>query len=250
MHNPGTPKTISRPDFDVRPQPAPSENEVHLWTIHLAGIRCSESRWRSILSPDETARADRFHFVRDRQTFTATRALLRIVLASYAHCNPSALSFSYSETGKPRLRPMDGENGLQFNVSHSGDTALLACSRSREVGVDVEQIRTDVNCKTVANRFFSSAEQEALARLTNPELHRGFFRCWTRKESYLKARGTGLSSRLDSFDVSICPGDRKALLATRPDANEADLWSLCEVDVGEAYAAALSIRGQDWELKQ
>lgn len=248
MHNPSDSKKISHIDFDFESEARLAENEVHLWRIHLDELAPAESRWRSVLSGDELARANRFHFQRDRQNFTATRALLRIILASYVGCNPATLSFVYSERGRPLLSPTHRDAGLQFNVSHSAARALLAFARSRQVGVDVERLRNNLDCDAVARRYFSPIEQEALAAMEGSELFSGFFRCWTRKEAYVKAQGGGLSLPLRDFDVSMTPGEQNALLATRPNADEAACWSLCDIDAGVGYAAALSVKGHDWVL--
>lgn len=225
------------------------ENEVHLWRIELDAVAAGELRWRGILSSEEQARADRFHFARDRQNFSATRALLRILLANYAECRPEELSFVYGDRDKPSLAQSPDAGRVEFNVSHSGSRALLAFARGRELGVDVEQVRNNFDHEALARRYFSAAEQEALAALPQPQRCAGFFRCWTRKEAYIKAHGAGLSLPLSGFDVSLVPGEQNALLATRPDAGEAALWSLCEVEAAEGYEAALCVRGQGWVLR-
>ena len=239
---------IADGDFEAGHQLSLAENEVHLWEIDLDAVATGESRWRTVLSPDELARADRFHFARDRQAFTATRALLRTVLGSYLGCDPSKLTFVYSDKGRPVL----GANHalpVQFNVSHSGTKALFVFSLRRDVGVDVERIRHNLDYELLAARYFSPAEQKALAALPLSERCGGFFRCWTRKEAYIKAQGAGLSLDLDSFDVSVARDEQNALLATRPDADEAARWSIREVDAGEGYAAALCVKGHEWVLK-
>lgn len=242
--------TIADADFDAGATSSLAENEVCLWSIHLDKIAQAEPRWRTLLSKEELTRADRFHFIQDRQTFTATRALLRIILASYIGCEPAVVTIGYSEKGKPLLGPKHQGTGLQFSVSHSGARALLAFAKLREVGVDVELIRNNLDCKSLSRRYFSPAEQTALAALQGSDLCKGFFRCWTRKEAYVKARGMGLALPLHDFDVSINPGEQRILLATRPHPHEASQWSLCEVELGDGYAAALCVRGHDWKLKR
>src|SRR5260221_2430191 len=96
---------ISDPDFQVGVALSLAEDEVHLWRIDLAAVAPAEKRWQKILSPDERARAARFHFERDRQHFTATRALLRTILANYVGAEPAHLIFRYSEKEKPYLVP-------------------------------------------------------------------------------------------------------------------------------------------------
>jgi 4'-phosphopantetheinyl transferase len=243
--------------FHLETQTTLPDDEVHLWRVDLAVVAQGqgEQRWQQILSADERTRAARFHFPKDRQYFTATRALLRIILGSYVGCDPPELVFQYSAREKPSLNrtphPTSSLSGSQveFNVSHSGDVALLAFSRARSLGVDVEQLRENCDHAAIARRFFSEQEQTQLAELPPSERHLGFYRCWTRKEAYIKAQGAGLSLPLDQFDVSLKPGERNALLSTRPDETEAAQWSLQEVPAGEGYVAALCVRGHGWRLK-
>lgn len=228
------------------------EDEVHLWRVELASVAKGEQRWEQILSADERARAARFHFPRDRQYFTATRAMLRTILAGYTASDPKDLVLRYSDNGKPSLSPGSPGNAgtqIEFNVSHSGDVALLAFTQGRALGVDVEYVREDFDHETIARRFFSVQEQGQLAAFAPAERYVGFFRCWTRKEAYIKAQGTGLSLPLDQFDVSLRPGEARVLLSTRPDSTEAAHWSLQEVPAGDGYVAALCVRGDGWRLR-
>ncbi|MGA9130662.1 MAG: 4'-phosphopantetheinyl transferase superfamily protein, partial [Candidatus Sulfotelmatobacter sp.] len=225
------------------------EDEVQLWRVDLEAIRSDESRWQSVLSPDESKRASRFHFVSDRQRFVASRALLRTILGAYLTAHANDLSFSYSEEKKPSLGSAHADSGLTFNVSHSGAIALYAFTRRREIGVDVEQARRDFDVERIARRFFSPREQRRLADFSAEERVDAFFRCWTRKEAYIKATGKGLSLPLTQFDVSLGPVNKSALLETRPDGSEAGRWFLREVRGGAGYMAALCVRGQDWKLK-
>jgi len=224
------------------------EDEVQLWRADLDAIRGDESRWEKLLSTDEAARASRFHFARDRQCYVAGRALLRIILASHLGQEPAELRFSYSKKEKPSLDPTKTGSDLTFNISHSGGIALLAFSRGREIGVDIEQVRPNSDLEAIARRFFSQHEQKQLAALSKDEKIDAFFRCWTRKEAYVKATGDGLSLPLSQFDVSIAPEEMNALLATRPDGKEASRWLIREVTAGSGYAAALCVRGRDWKL--
>jgi 4'-phosphopantetheinyl transferase len=239
---------ISDPAFQLDAALALPRDEVHLWRIDLDALASEEQRWQQMLSQDEQARAAGFHFTRDRQHFAATRACLRIILARYLGSEPAALKFHYSEKAKPSLDPSFGRNQVEFNVSHSGAKALLAFARSRALGVDIEHIRDNFDPGAIAGRFFSEHEQRQLKALAPEEKFNGFFRCWTRKEAYIKAHGAGLSLPLDQFEVSLRPAEENALLATRPDAAEAALWSLRDVPTEKGYVAALCVRGHGWRL--
>jgi 4'-phosphopantetheinyl transferase len=240
---------ISDAAFQLRARLTLPENEVHLWRVDLSAVAAEEPKWQQILSAEERARASRFHFSRDRQYFTATRALLRVILAGYIASEPAELVFRYAEKGKPSLSPHHSGNQVEFNVSHSGTRALLAFARGRALGIDVEQIRENFEPEALAVRFFSAHEQSHLAALEPSQKYQGFFRCWTRKEAYIKAEGSGLSLPLPQFDVSLKPGDENALLATRPHDAEAGLWSLREIPAGDGYVAALCVQGHGWRLK-
>jgi len=149
------------------------EDEVQLWRVELAAVASGEQHWAQVLSDDELARAARFHFERDRQHFTATRALLRTILASYVEADPKVLRFRYSDKEKPSLISERAENTVEFNVSHSGNAALLAFARGRALGVDVEYMREDFDHDAIAARFFSENERRQLAALAPAERYRG-----------------------------------------------------------------------------
>lgn len=243
---------ITDAGFQIETPLALPEDEVHLWQADLDAIGTEESRWLAVLSPDESARASRFHFPSDRQRFVASRALLRTILGGYLATDPNRVRFSYSKKEKPSLGMEHVGSDLTFNISHSGGIALFAFTRRREIGVDVELVRRDFDIDAIARRFFSAKEQEELAAFTNEKSEKkfeAFFRCWTRKEAYIKATGEGLSLPLRQFDVSIAEGDHDALRATRPDPAEAALWSLREIPAGSGYVAGLCVRGRTWRLK-
>jgi 4'-phosphopantetheinyl transferase len=239
---------ISDSSFKIPESLALPEDEVQLWRIDLEALRHDESRWNRLLSSDELKRASRFHFPRDRQHFAASRALLRTILAVYLKTDPGSLTFSYSKKDKPSLGMPHASAGIAFNISHSGAIALFAFARNRDIGVDVEHLRLDFDAEAIARRFFSAHEQIELAAVDKEHRVEAFFRCWTRKEAYIKATGDGLSLPLTQFDVSLASGDTNALIATRPDNSEAAHWLLQEVPAGPQYIAALCVRGRDWKL--
>lgn len=226
-----------------------SENEVQLWRAGLDTLRSEESRYREVLSAEEASRAERFRFDVDRFRYTASRALLRMILAGYLRTDPKEVTFSYSSKDKPLLSGAFSESDIHFNISHSGEVTLLAFARGLKVGVDVEFARRESDLEAIARRFFSAQEQQQLSALPTEERLDAFFRCWTRKEAYIKATGDGLSLPLHQFDVSIAAGSGDALIATRPDADEAGRWLLRDVPAGFGYAAALCVSGRNWRLK-
>jgi 4'-phosphopantetheinyl transferase len=207
--------------------------ELHLWKVYLSGnIPVDEET----LSEDERVRRRRFRFGEDRQRFGLARILLRRLLGGYLNRIPEQIKFDYTEYGKPTLSFVVGQERMEFNVSHSGDVILLAFTRGVPVGVDVEQIKTLPDLELIAKRFFSSAEQQDLDLLSGLDKVAAFFRCWTRKESVIKACGEGLSMPLDSFQVSLLPGEPAHLLRS-PDQN---FWMLLDLAPEPGYAAAVA----------
>lgn len=219
-------------------------HEAHLWRLVLDSAG-GEGAATDILSEDERARAARFYFERDRRRFSAGRAALRRILAAYLDRAPADLVFTLGPHGKPALE----DSGLEFNLSHSGGCGLLAVARGRRVGVDVEGIRTDFACEEIARRFFAPAEVEALAASAPAEYATAFFRCWTRKEAYVKARGDGLSLALDRFEVPLEAAATRALASCLDDPSESSRWSLREILPGPGFLGALVVEGDGWTLR-
>ena len=218
-----------------------SSHHVDVWRVHLSSTTPNETT----LSEDERQRSSRFHFDKDRNRFIIAHASLRDILSRYLHGEPQQISFSTNEFGKPFLP----DHEIEFNLSHSGDYALIAVTRGRSVGVDIEQIRMDVEIENLASRYFSTGEVSELMGLPPHGRVVGFFNCWTRKEAYVKARGLGLSLPLDGFDVSLAPNEPSVLRATRPDPDEATRWSLHSIFVDRDYVGALVIEGGGLKLR-
>jgi 4'-phosphopantetheinyl transferase len=220
------------------PSGAIREGEVHLWRRSLEDSPAAIDACFALLSPEERQKARRYRVERPRSDYVLTRGSLRLLLAGYLHLNPQDFSFQYTAHGKPFLKDY---RDLRFNVSHTDGLALLAFVPEREIGVDVEKIRAQSDVLKMAERFFSDHERQHLRNLQGDELHAAFFRCWTRKEAYIKAKGEGLSLPLHQFDVSIAPDEKQALLATRPDGQEALRWAIGDVPVPSGYAAAIAV---------
>ena len=217
---------------DLRP------DVVEVWICSLEVSPPTERMCYELLSLEERERASRYRVGRPREEFILTRGTLRSLLSRYLRATPQELLFRYSAYGKPFL---DRHYDLRFNVSHSGGLVLMAFARAREIGIDVEKVDREVDAKKLSERFFSVRERQCLKDLSGEELQAAFFRCWTRKEAYVKARGEGLSLPLHQFDVSLAPDETRALLATRPDPSEASRWLLCDFAVPPGYAAALAL---------
>ena len=140
-------------------------------------------------------------------------------------------------------------SNLRFNLSHSHEFGLFAIARHREIGIDLERIRSGLADTQIAERFFAVEEIRILRALPRDAQDKAFFDCWARKEAYVKAKGEGLSMPLDQFEVSLVPGEPTALLSTKANPQEASRWSFRELFPAHGFVAAVAVQGNDWRLK-
>jgi len=222
---------------------------IDLWFAELDCPPVPLGQMAQTLSSDETQRADRFHFIRDRNRFIASRSMLRHILARYLDCTPGEIRFAYQDGGKPQVaHPASLDGDLRFNLSHSADAAVYAISRGNEVGVDIELICPKVPWPEIAKTFFASGEIAKLYQLPSHLRTTAFFNCWTRKEAYVKARGDGLSHPLATFEVSLAPDESPALLSAR-DPGELERWRVLQLSLGNGFVGALVVEGGPSSLR-
>ncbi len=220
-------------------------DRVDLWWENMDRHIQRVLDFRNTLSGDERRRAERFRFDRHRERFIVQRGMLREILSGYLEMPPGEIRFCSGPGGKPAIA---GQNPMTcFNLSHSGGYAFYAVAWGREVGVDVEVVRPKPKAAALVDRFFSSNEKAAFRKLEVHEQDAAFFAGWTRKEAYVKALGQGLRFPLDCFDVSLMPGDQKALLNVEGAPEEARRWFLGDIDLGSDFRAALAVdmKGSD-----
>lgn len=232
------------------PRGLPRAGEV---LVHRADARLSAEvaqRLKRGLSEPERLRADRFHFDRDRHCFLLGRSAVRALVGAALDVPPDEVPFVEGPHGKPELAP---GTGLHFNVSHSGDRVLIGLALE-PLGVDIERVRETTDLEGISRRFFSEREVQVLFRLPPEQRPDAFFRCWTRKEAFIKALGDGLSHPLDAFEVTLAPDEPARLLETRRDPEAARSWELRALPAPPGYHAALcarapisSVRLLDWD---
>jgi 4'-phosphopantetheinyl transferase len=221
------------------------EREIHVWRAYLDCGEIVLHRFEETLAPDEKARANRFVFRQDRNRYVAARGALRELLGRYLNRSPAEVEFEYSSKGKPSLDAKFGKRSVQFNISHSHGLALFAFAVGRNLGIDVEFVRPEVPADEIAERYFSPQEVTELRALPVSLRAEGFYRCWTRKEAYVKARGEGLHIPLESFHVSLTPGQPERL-----ESADSYRWSMQSLYPDPHYVAALVAEGQDLRLRQ
>ena len=223
-------------------------NEIHVWRVSLARTETCLQNLQQTLSTDEQTKAEHFHFPKGRSQFIVSRGALRAILSRYLHINPSHLRFEYNPYGKPSLIASQNGDTLRFNLSHSRGITLIAITKNRDIGIDIEGINPKFPCLEIAEKFFTPLESYVLRSLSEHLQPTAFFTCWTRKEAYIKAVGKGLSIPLDQFDVTLAPGEPAALLNIEQNPEEASRWSLIELIPSSDMVGAVAVAGHCWKL--
>ena len=226
-----------------------NKNDIHIWQASLHWPRQKINDALCLLSEEEQARAKRFVMDIHRENYITSHAILREVLSYYLRCSPQDLQFRRNSHGKPYLSELLGDVNLQFNMSDSQQVAMYAITLGREVGIDVEFMKPDVHVMEIAERFFSPKEYEQLLLLPAADRLQGFYRCWTRKEAYIKAIGQGLSFPLSRFTVSLQPEKWDCLLEVDGRTDLVRPWKLFSIQSVVGYQAALAIEGEVGEVK-
>jgi 4'-phosphopantetheinyl transferase len=214
---------------------------VHVEVAELDVAAAAIERSRVLLSADELRRASRFLREEDRARFIAARAWLRVLLGRALGVAPASVAFVYGPHGKPALAPPLAASGVRFNLSHSAGKALAAWTTGAEIGADIEAVRSVRYGEKIARRYFSDDEQAEMAGPAAPPWDESFFRCWTRKEAFIKAVGDGLAYPLRSFSVPMTPEALRAPVRVHGPAGASRRWSLSSVDGGPGFLAAVVV---------
>ncbi|UCG85771.1 MAG: 4'-phosphopantetheinyl transferase superfamily protein [Gemmatimonadota bacterium] len=229
--------------------PQLTEGMVQVWRVALDAPRSIVEQLKTVLSNRERERTEEIAFERQRLRFIMGRACLRVLLGDYLRQSPRDLDFTYGPHGKPALRSSQAIGSIRFNLAHSHEMALYAFALNREVGVDIEHWHTVDDGPGIARRFFAPEEIKELEALPPDRWQEGFFRCWTRKEAYIKARGEGLTMPLSEFSITVQSRDQAVLLRSVADPNDVSRWSVEDLHPADQFSAALVAEGADWSVE-
>jgi 4'-phosphopantetheinyl transferase len=207
----------------------------------VAHENVDDAQVMAILSHDEIRRAGSFRFERDRRLFTFARALVRRTLSRYVNVPPSSWRFGSSPLGRPFILFPTEARTLRFSASHTDGLVMCAVAAGRDVGADVERV-LDCAPLEIADRFFASREAEAIRASNGAEQTLSFFSYWTLKESYIKARGLGLSLPMNKFSFRLSPGASPSLHIDPGLGDQAAGWHFLSLRPTQSHCAALCIR--------
>jgi 4'-phosphopantetheinyl transferase len=229
------------PDLKLHPL------EADIWYCQVDLSKSVLSDLYALLSHGEKERADQYCFERDRNRYVARHGGLRTVLALYTGVSPSGIKFHQGSMGKPALT----SSSISFNMSQSKDLAVFAIGKEAKLGVDIEWIGSiaEEEMDDVARQFFSEGEIAELKALPPDKRTEAFFRCWTRKEAYVKVRGEGLLAPLNSFQVSVTSGYAAKSRRIEGGVLDASEWTLLDLNSPRGYVGALAIDGPGWHIK-
>jgi 4'-phosphopantetheinyl transferase len=193
----------------------------------------------ALMTPDEYARYRSFHFESDRKVFVATRALVRTVLSRYAAVAPREWRFVTGKHGKPHIAHPGVAPSIYFNLANTLGLVVCAVSVAHEsIGVDVERIDRKTEILDLADRFFSRSEARALRALPSSERLCRFVAVWTLKESYIKARGVGLTQPLNQFSFLLDQKEIGIVFDERM-SDDATRWRFALLDSPPHYMIAV-----------
>jgi 4'-phosphopantetheinyl transferase len=224
-------------------------DEVRAWIVDLdAGLppggdadATEPGPELAVLSDDERARAARFVRARDRRRFARCRAALREILGRLLDEPAGSLRFRAAAVGKPELdRGRGVVESVRFNVSHSAELGIIAVSRGRELGVDLEKVRPVSEAQGIVASFFTAAEQDAFAAIAEPARPAAFLRGWTRKEAVLKGFGAGISGLSARYETGFGTSSLSSGF-TLAEPARVDRWALWEAGPRPEFVAALAV---------
>ncbi|HEX8286908.1 MAG TPA: 4'-phosphopantetheinyl transferase superfamily protein [Pyrinomonadaceae bacterium] len=221
-------------------------NTIDVWLVPLELNNTSELK--HIISDDEKARAERFRHETDKTRYITARAFLRIILGKYLQINPRRICFGYNKYGKPSISG-DIPTNIKFNLSHSENLSLVAVTEIGEIGVDIERVKKSFVDLQMAMQFLTRREIKHFQTLSGAERDLFFFDCWTQKEAFLKACGTGFSLPPNQVEISSLSSEfANYFLADRVNTRQKS-WSLQRLPAIVGYAAALAVEGANPRLR-
>jgi len=209
---------------------------IVVWITRVSTALDSLTFLEPCLDLHDRERAARFRFPEDRARFVLGRGLLRKCLGGYLQQTPGMIELAYTDRGRP-VFPQD--ETLQFSISHTHDLVAIALTAHARVGIDLEYVQPDLDPLELAARIFSEKDLRTFQALPRHETLAAFFRAWTRKEAYLKARGEGIAEGLQLVSVSFAPEETTSLTDAREESR-AQAWRLHALPVPADYLGTVA----------
>ncbi len=222
--------------------------DLHVWCIALRASTDEMTYYQSLLSQDEKERADRFYFERDRNRYIVGRGVLRTLLGSYLGIEAHKIRIIYGPHGKPMLQEMFHNKHFQFNLSNSNDWAVMVFGWDTPLGIDLEHMRPFDEADDFARHYYSMRETALLNSLSGDQKWDAFFKFWTAKESFLKAKGSGLTFPLNQVEISLGSGNDARIASINGDLQQAAKWRLETFNPIAGYQAAIAVEKNQGQI--
>jgi len=228
-------------------------DEIHIWFTFPDKIHDTDliSAYKQLMIPEEQEKHRRFRFPKHRHQYLVTRALARTMLSRYTGIEPALLHFHNNRYGRPELMLSKEHPAVRFNLSHTDGLIACAVVLNRDIGVDAEDMKRRVVSLGLADRFFSEKEVHDLQQLPEDKRRDRFYDYWTLKESYIKARGKGLSISLAQFTFHISDDERLRISfdpRLKDHSNHWRFWLLKPTDQHKAAISVFSKGKRDYSL--
>lgn len=226
------------------------ESSIHVWGCLLEGDARTVEQCDSWLSVEERTRATRFIRPEDQQQYILARGGLRLLLSSYTGLDPAAVIIQQGPEGKPGLVEQGiGPRPVRFNLSHSHGRMLVGVASQRDVGVDLEQIRSKADILKLARRFYAPAELDAIALHDASGQRDAFYRHWVAKEAFLKFKGVGLKFPLGQCGVTVAPDRGSAAIDWQKGPDEVERGVVKFLPLPDGWVGAVAAGGSDWAVR-
>lgn len=218
-------------------------DNVYVWFTLVDEIQEEEllSEYRSILSTEELKKLERFRFTKHQKRFIVGRALVRTVIADFIGIKPEIVKFKTNGFGQPSLDLTNGQPQLKFSLSYTEGLVAVAIIVEQDIGIDIEKTDVEINFLDIALNYFSPIEAKDLLKLPEEHARPRFFQYWTLKESYLKAKGTGLTSALNEFSFTFEGHDQDQIILHPLEPGNRDRWMFKLLDLSPCHKGALCV---------
>ncbi|MDF1660289.1 MAG: 4'-phosphopantetheinyl transferase superfamily protein [Planctomycetota bacterium] len=217
---------------------------VHLW-IARTDLELTDSlakTYLGLMNDEEKERQERFIFPKHRHRFLIAHAFVRVVLSRYFPLSPEDWTFEKNQFGRPDVILPEKAPKLRFNLSHTNGLAVCALTLDKELGVDVEDLERSGATVELARRYFSESEVNDLKQLSRLRQRQRFFELWTLKESYMKARGIGLSLGLGNFSFTIEESSKISIAFHESIDDQPKAWQFQLFDPLPRYRVAFAVK--------
>jgi 4'-phosphopantetheinyl transferase len=240
---------FERLTFENRDAPTPlieiGSPEVHVWGFSLDADTAELTRVAQYLSGDERERVNRLVSGRHQHEFMTAHVVLRMVLSRYCGERPQELDIQKTSDGKPFLTHNDA---IRFNLTHSHGRALIAIAKDREVGIDLEKIRPEVDIVSLANRFLSSQDQAFIGGGDSQRRHERFLQVWVAREAVFKAEGKGMKFPLHRDHVELSSDGKEGRLVRGEGGSDGTNMPIRFLPLESGWVGAVAAEGSDWTV--